>query len=104
MPIYPVGLGCEEAPPQAAILAVKAPPAVYKDASAGVDVRFRVAGLQKQDVVLELYRGAGKEKTLLEKRTIHHDGKDREYAGELSGENGRRPGRRRSRPSSTPPT
>ena len=45
-----------------------------------MDVRFRVAGLQKQDVVLELYRGAGKEKTLLEKRTIHHDGKDREYA------------------------
>ncbi len=79
VPIYPIGLGSEVAPPQAAILAVKAPPAVYKDASAGVDVRFRVAGLQKQDVELELYHGAGQEKTLLEKRTIHHDGKDREY-------------------------
>ena len=30
-------------------------------------------------MVLELHRGAGKEKKLIEQRTIHHDGKDREY-------------------------
>ncbi len=79
VPIFPVLLGAEQAPPDTAVLSVKAPPAVYKDASAGVDVRFKVSGMLKQDVVLELHRGAGKEKKLLESRTIHHDGKDREY-------------------------
>jgi hypothetical protein len=79
VPIFPVILGAEQPPPDTAILSVKAPPAVYKDASAGVDVRFKVSGMDKQDVVLELHRGAGKEKKLIEKRTVHHDGKDREY-------------------------
>ena len=79
VPIFPVILGADQPPPDAAILSVKAPPAVYKDASAGVDVRFKVSGMVKQDVVLELNRGAGKEKKLIEQRTIHHDGKDREY-------------------------
>ena len=79
VPIFPVALGADEAPPDTAVLSVKAPPAVYKDASAGVDVRFKVSGMAKQDVVLELHRGAGKEKKLLETRTVHHDGKDREY-------------------------
>ncbi|HBI41789.1 MAG TPA: hypothetical protein DDY78_02905, partial [Planctomycetales bacterium] len=79
VPIFPVLLGAELPPPDTAILSVKAPPAVYKDASAGVDVRFKVSGMDKQDVVLELHRGAGKEKKLIEQRTVHHDGKDREY-------------------------
>jgi hypothetical protein len=79
VPIFPVILGAEQPPPDTAILSVKAPPAVYKDASAGVDVRFKVSGMDKQDVVLELHRGAGKEKKLIEQRTVHHDGKDREY-------------------------
>ena len=78
-PIYPVALGSEIAPAQTTLLAIQAPPAVYKDTSAGVDVRFRVAGLPRQDAELELYRGAGQDKTLLDKRVIHHDGKDREY-------------------------
>src|SRR6202030_3125714 len=51
VPIFPVLLGAEEAPPDTAVLSVKAPPAVYKDASAGVDVRFKVSGMSKQDVV-----------------------------------------------------
>jgi hypothetical protein len=80
VPIYPVALGSEDAPPDAAILAVKAPPAVYKDSSAGVDVRFRVAGMAKQDVVLELYRGADRTKPPIETRVIHHDGKYHEYS------------------------
>ncbi len=79
VPIFPVVLGAELPPPDTAVLSVKAPPAVYKDASAGVDVRFKVSGMEKQDVVLELHRGAGKEKKLIEQRTVHHDGKNREY-------------------------
>jgi hypothetical protein len=78
-PIFSVVLGADLPPPDAAVLSVKAPPAVYKDASAGVDVRFKVSGMEKQELVLELHRGAGKEKKLIEQRTIHHDGKDREY-------------------------
>ena len=84
VPIFPVVLGSELPPVDTALLSVKAPPAVYKDAAAGVDVRFKVSGLEKQDVALELYRGTGEQKTLIEKRTIHHEGKDREYVESFS--------------------
>ena len=41
------------------ILALTAPPAVHKGDAAPVDVHFRVAGLRDQDVIVELFRGAG---------------------------------------------
>ncbi len=78
LPIYPVALGARQPPPDAAIVSLHAPPAVFKDVEVPIDVQFKVTGLKAQDVLVELHR-TGKEKKLLAQRTIHHDGKDRTY-------------------------
>jgi hypothetical protein len=78
LPIYPVALGARQPPPDAAVVAVQAPPAVFKDVELPIDVHFKVTGLKAQDVRVELHR-TGKDKKLLAQRTIHHDGKDRAY-------------------------
>ncbi len=79
VPVYPVGLGCVQAPPQTTMLAMTVPTSMYKDASAGVDVDVRVAGLGMQKVEVELFRGAGDNKESVGKQTIEHNGTDSEY-------------------------
>jgi hypothetical protein len=79
LPIYPIAMGGKQPPPDISVQSVKAPAAVYKEDAASVDVHFHVAGLGKQDVSVELSRGAGKDKKLVEKKVIHHDGADRDY-------------------------
>jgi hypothetical protein len=76
--IYPVALGARQPPPDAAVVSLQAPPAVFKDVEVPIDVHFKVTGLKAQDVLVELHR-TGKEKKLLGQRTVHHDGKDRAY-------------------------
>jgi hypothetical protein len=78
LPIYPVALGARQPPPDAALVSIHAPPAVFKNVEAQVDVHFKVSGLKPQEVRLELHR-TGKTKKLLAARTIQHDGKDRTY-------------------------
>jgi hypothetical protein len=79
VPIYPVALGARRGPPDAAMVAVRGPNhAVFKDVDASIEVRFKITGLKAQDFLLELHR-SGREKNLLEQRTIKHDGKDRDY-------------------------
>jgi hypothetical protein len=78
LPVYPVALGARQPPPDAALVSMHAPPAVFRNVEAQVDVNFKVAGLKPQDVRLELHR-TGKTKKLLATRIIHHDGKDRSY-------------------------
>jgi hypothetical protein len=78
VPVYPVALGARKPPPDVAVIALKAPQAVFKDVDATLDVRFKVTGLEAQDLVVEVHR-AGADKKLLEQRTVRHDGKDRDY-------------------------
>jgi hypothetical protein len=78
LPVYPVALGARQPPPDAAVVSIQAPPAVFKNVEAQVDVNFKVSGLKPQEVRLELHR-TGKTKKLLTTRTIRHDGKDRTY-------------------------
>ena len=82
VPIYPIALGTRQAPPDIAMVAVKAPPAVFKDADAPIEARLKVSGLPAQDIVVELRRPELASPDLtpfhLEER-IHHDGTDRYY-------------------------
>jgi hypothetical protein len=78
LPIYPVALGARQPPPDAALVSVQAPPAVFKNVEVPIDVHFKVTGLKAQDFRIELHR-TGKERKLLAQRTVHHDGKDRAY-------------------------
>jgi hypothetical protein len=75
VPIYPVALGSNFAPPNLAILRAKAPATVFKDVDAGVDTEVLVTGLPRQKIVVELARQG--QPPL--KETIEHDGIDRRY-------------------------
>jgi len=77
LPVFPVGLGSRLPPPDIAILGVKAPTTVFKDADVPVEARFRVSGLPAQDLIVQLHR-AGQEKPV-EERVVHHDGKQSSY-------------------------
>ncbi len=78
IPIYPIALGSRLPPPDIAVVAIKAPHNVFKEVDAPIEVRFKVTGLPAQDIKIEL-RLEGAQPKLLEERTIHHEGKDREY-------------------------
>jgi hypothetical protein len=78
IPIFPVALGAERPPPDVAVALVKAPNNVFKDVDAPIEVRFKATGLAAQDLKVELFRDT--DKTLLEERLVHHDGKDQEYS------------------------
>jgi hypothetical protein len=81
VPIFPIALGAHGAPPDVAVLEVKAPAAVFKDVEVAVEVRFKVTGLDPQDLHVELHR-LGEKNKLLAERTIHHQparGKDHSY-------------------------
>src|SRR5262249_54424711 len=80
LPIYPVGLGTRQPPPDIVVLGIKAPTAVFKDSDIPVECRFKVTGLPAQDLVIELTEPDGERKgSLQETRIIRHHGKDRVY-------------------------
>src|SRR5262249_44047203 len=72
IPVYPVALGARQAPPDVALVSVKAPPAVFKDVDVPVEARFKVSGLPAQDIVVELQRPG---QPAIEEKD-HHDGTD----------------------------
>jgi hypothetical protein len=75
IPVYPIAIGAKQAPADIALVGVKAPSAVFKDADAPVEARLKVSGLPAQDVVVQLQRP---DQAPLEQR-FHHDGTDRYY-------------------------
>ncbi len=78
VPVFPVALGARKAPPDIALLDVKAPANVFKDVDAAVEARFKVNGLPAQELIVELYQGKGPPLEEHVKR-IQHDGTDRLY-------------------------
>lgn len=79
LPIYPIALGARRPPPDAALIAVKAPPAAFRDVDLNVEVRFKVTGMTAQDFAVKLLL-TGEDKKELERRIYKHDGKDQERA------------------------
>ncbi len=79
VPVYPVALGARKAPPDVAVLEVKAPSNVFKDVDASVEARFKVSGLPAQEILVELHQGKGPPAEEHVKR-VQHDGTDRVYS------------------------
>jgi hypothetical protein len=75
IPIYPIALGAKQPPPDIALVGVKAPSAVFKNADAPVEARLKVSGLPAQEIVVQLQRP---DQAPLEEH-LHHDGTDRYY-------------------------
>ena len=75
VPIYPVPLGPRQPPPDVAVAAVKAPPAVFKDVDTQVEARVRVSGLNPQDIRVELVLPGQPTQAEL----LRHDGGDHVY-------------------------
>jgi hypothetical protein len=75
LPIYPVALGARTPPPDAAMIAVKAPPAVFREVDLNVEVRFKVSGMGPQDFLVKLF---GADKKELDRHVYKHDGRDQE--------------------------
>jgi hypothetical protein len=82
IPVYPVVFGAERSPPDVAVVALAAPPTVFKDIDAPVKVRFRATGLKPQDLLLTLSR-PGEEDKPLDQKVIKHDGTDQDYETSL---------------------
>ncbi|HTU91298.1 MAG TPA: hypothetical protein VMF69_14555 [Gemmataceae bacterium] len=80
LPIYPIALGARRPPPDAAMVSVHAPNAVFKDVDAAVDATFKITGLPAQDFVVELRRTSKDGGKMLAERIVHHQGKDRTYS------------------------
>ncbi|MCC6418253.1 MAG: VWA domain-containing protein [Gemmataceae bacterium] len=78
VPVFPVALGARKAPPDVALLNVKAPANVFKDVDASVEARFKVSGLPAQEIVVELHQGKGEPPEEHVKR-VQHDGTGRVY-------------------------
>ena len=78
VPVYPVALGARKAPPDVAMLEVKAPANVFKDVDAAVEARFKVSGLPAQELIVELHQGEEPPAKEHVKR-VQHDGTDRVY-------------------------
>jgi hypothetical protein len=78
IPFYPVAIGADKPPMDAAILAVSSPPSVFKDVDAPIKVRLRATGLKAQDIKVIVHK-PGEEDKPLDQRVLKHDGKDQEY-------------------------
>lgn len=79
LPIYPIAMGARRPPPDAAMVAVQAPNAVFKDVETPVEATFKITGLPAQDFLVELHRVGKDGKRVLAERVVHHEGKDRTY-------------------------
>jgi hypothetical protein len=78
VPVYPIALGARKPPPDVAVLSVQAPSAAFKDVEVAVEVQFKIMGMKAQEFLIELHL-ADKEKKLLDRQTLRHDGKDQQY-------------------------
>jgi hypothetical protein len=76
LPIYPVALGARKPPPDAAMIAMKAPPAVFRDIDLNVEVRFKVSGMAAQEFNVKLLDADKKD---LDHHVYKHDGRDQEH-------------------------
>jgi hypothetical protein len=85
LPIYPIALGARKPPPDAAMVSLHAPNAVFKDVDTPIEATFKIVGLKAQDFLVEL-RGADKLPAgkVLAERIVHHQGKDRTYTESFS--------------------
>jgi hypothetical protein len=79
LPIYPIALGERRPPPDAVLVSIKAPNAVFKDVEAPVEVTYKITGLAAQDFLVELHRVDKDDKKVLAERVVHHGGRDRTY-------------------------
>jgi hypothetical protein len=84
LPIYPIALGSRQPPPDAALVSVQAPNAVFKDVDAPIEATFKITGLPAQDFRVELHRTSKDGDKKLAERTVHHGGKDRTYTESFS--------------------
>jgi hypothetical protein len=80
VPIYPIALGARRPPPDAVMMAVQAPNAVFKDVETPIEATFKITGLPAQDFLVELHRIGKNGKNVLAERIVHHGGKDRTYS------------------------
>jgi len=72
VPVYSVALGARRAPADLAVVDIKAPSSVFKDADASFEARLRVVDMPAQELTIELRKRG--EATPLETKTIQHDG------------------------------
>jgi hypothetical protein len=79
LPIYPIALGSRQPPPDAAMVSVQAPNAVFKDVDATIEATFKITGLPAQDFLVALQRKGKDGNKVLTERIVHHQGKDRTY-------------------------
>jgi hypothetical protein len=79
LPIFPVALGARGSPPDIAVINVKAPPAVFKDVEATIEVRLKVSGIKAQDIHVRVHRPPPPRDETLDQVFIHHDGADAFY-------------------------
>jgi hypothetical protein len=84
VPVYPIALGSRRPPPDAAMVSVQAPNAVFKDVDTVVEATFKITGLPAQDFRVELSRTGREGKNKLAERIVHHQGKDRTYTESFS--------------------
>ena len=73
--LYPIAVGATKPPMDAAVVAMTAPPSVFKDVDAPIKVRLKATGLKAQDLKVIVHR-PGEEAQPLDQKTIKHDGKD----------------------------
>jgi hypothetical protein len=84
LPIYPIALGSRRPPPDAAMVALQAPNAVFKDVDTVIEAMVKITGLPAQDFLVELQRTGADGKKKLAERIVHHEGKDRTYTESFS--------------------
>lgn len=79
VPIYPIALGARQPPPDAVMVSIQAPSAVFKDVDASVETTFKITALPAQDFRVQLRRTDKDGEKVLDERIVHHQGKDRTY-------------------------
>jgi hypothetical protein len=75
VPVYPVPLGPRTPPPDASVVSLQAPPAVFKNADANVEARVQVNGLPAGELKVTLTRPGAPPTD----ETLSHPGGDRVY-------------------------
>lgn len=80
VPFYPIALGSKDrpAPPDVSVLALDMPTTVFKDVDITVQTRFRITGMPKQKMKIQLFR-EGEDKPIKE-REIEHDPAEDEHS------------------------
>jgi len=75
VPIYAIALGARQAPPDVAVVGIKAPPAAFKNVDVSVEARVKVSGLPAQDLTIQM-EAPGKPP---QEEHLHYEGGDQYY-------------------------